>query len=81
MSITAPRPIAALDVPAVQVAAETVLIEAAAHTHSPSDRLAYALDRFLVTHPEAPVSTDADYPDWGTALAAMVAKNHAVGAA
>jgi hypothetical protein len=41
-----------------------LLADAAEHSHSPSDRLAYALDEWLITHPEAPVSTAADYPDW-----------------
>jgi hypothetical protein len=40
------------------------LHDAAAHSHSPSDRLAYALDQWLVTHPDAPVSSPADYPNW-----------------
>ncbi|MFJ8583682.1 hypothetical protein ACIRD2_03340 [Streptomyces sp. NPDC093595] len=53
-----------LDVPAEQVAAEVLLRDAMAHSHSPSDRIAYALDLHLVTHPDAPVSTDADYPGW-----------------
>jgi hypothetical protein len=41
-----------------------VLADAAEHTLSPSDRIAYALDGWLVRHPEAPVSTNADYPTW-----------------
>jgi hypothetical protein len=44
---------------------------AAARTHSPSDHLAYDLDAWLIQHPEAPVSTDADYPHWAAALAAL----------
>lgn len=40
------------------------LTDAAKHSHSPSDRIAYALDAWLITHPEAPVSTIDDYPDW-----------------
>ncbi|MEV6547914.1 hypothetical protein AB0M57_04295 [Streptomyces sp. NPDC051597] len=40
-----------------------VLAEAAAHTLSPSDRLAYAMDAWLLTHPEA-CSTADDYPNW-----------------
>jgi hypothetical protein len=43
--------------------AVAVLVEAAARTHSPSDRLAYSMDQALVTHPEW-CSTNADYPDW-----------------
>jgi hypothetical protein len=57
-----------LDVPLAvveaQTAAVTTLHDAAAHTLSPSDRLAYALDEWLVTHPDAPLSTAADYPGW-----------------
>jgi hypothetical protein len=57
-----------LDVPLpvvdAQIAAVATLHAAAAHTHSPSDRLAYALDEWLVTHPDAPVSSPADYPNW-----------------
>lgn len=41
-----------------------VLAEAAKNTNSPSDQIAYALDEWLITHPDAPVSTDADYPDF-----------------
>ncbi|MEU1433967.1 hypothetical protein ABZ438_07700 [Streptomyces sp. NPDC005786] len=74
-----PRSIAALDVPvgageqelaeqaarrlATGVAAD-VLIRARDKTNSPSDALAYSLDLFLITHPDAPVSVDADYPGW-----------------
>ncbi|WP_263165458.1 hypothetical protein [Streptomyces sp. SCSIO ZS0520] len=64
------RPISDLDVPAAQVSALAILSDAAARSHSPSDRLAYALDAFLVTHPDAPVSTVADYPEWAAALGA-----------
>jgi hypothetical protein len=41
-----------------------LLADAADHSNSPSDRIAYALDAWLITHPEAPVSTLADYPNW-----------------
>ncbi|MFE7580737.1 hypothetical protein ACFU5Y_04115 [Streptomyces gardneri] len=58
------NPIERLDMPAEQVAAEAVLLNALAATHSPSDALAYRIDLWLVTHPDAPVSTDADYPNW-----------------
>jgi hypothetical protein len=47
--------IAALDTPLPQVERQAVLLAAEALTHSPSD---------LVTHPDAPVSTAADYPNW-----------------
>jgi hypothetical protein len=61
---TPSRDIAALDVPLAQLEPAAVLSEAAARTHSPSDRIAYALDGWLVTHPDALVSTDLDYPNW-----------------
>ena len=44
-------------------AATGVLQAAMAATHSPSDRIAYALDVALLEHPEW-CSTDADYPGW-----------------
>lgn len=47
----------------------TTLHAAAARSHSPSDRIAYALDEWLVTHPDAPVSTQADYPGWNPTAA------------
>jgi hypothetical protein len=56
--------IAALDVPLTKVEPAAILLAAAARTHSPSDQLAYRLDGWLVTHPDAPVSTAADYPNW-----------------
>ena len=71
--------IAALDVPlpVVEQQAESCAVLAAAleATHSPSDALAYQLDLYLVTHPDTPVSTDADYPSWAAALADRIAKN------
>lgn len=54
------RRIADLDTPLPVLA----LRVAAAHTHSTSDRIAYAIDEWLITHPDAPVSTDDDYPTW-----------------
>ncbi|MFE0039373.1 hypothetical protein [Streptomyces sp. NPDC059015] len=83
-----PRSSGDWDVPAVQVAADArarkqaadveVLHEAASHSHSPSDRIAYALDESLLTHPEAPVTTDADAPaEWLAWLAARIAANEA----
>ena len=61
-------PIERLDVPlpVVESQAEScaVLTAALKATHSRSDALAYRLDLYLVTHPDAPVSTEADYPDW-----------------
>lgn len=74
--VPAPQ-IARLDVPAEQVAAEAVLHGALAATHSPSDALAYRLDLYLVTHPDAPVSTDDDYPAFSAWLAQRIAQNGA----
>jgi hypothetical protein len=72
---TTPRPVSELGVPLSRLAADVnaivarqracqVLAEAAEHSSSPSDRIAYALDGWLVRHPEAPLSSDADYPGW-----------------
>lgn len=61
------RPIDQLDVDLhvlmANIAAD-ILHAAAARSNSPSDRIAYALDEWLVRHPEAPVSTEANYPGW-----------------
>lgn len=64
------RDIVRLDVPAEQLAAEATLLAALAATHSPSDQLAYRLDLWLVSHPDAPVSRDTDYPNWTPGRAA-----------
>lgn len=58
MTAPAPRTIADLDV------SVEVLVAAMAKTHSPSDRIAWSLDAYLMQHPEVHVSTDADYPGW-----------------
>jgi hypothetical protein len=50
--------ITALDTPLAQVEPAAILLAAAARTHSPSDALAYRLDGWLVTHPDA-VKTEA----------------------
>ena len=75
---TTPRPIRDLDVPLAtvqQIVARQrncqTLADAAAHTHSPSDRIAYAHDAWLLSHPDGACATDADYPAWATALAAQ----------
>jgi hypothetical protein len=60
-------PIAHVDVPLPVLTLQV----ASAHTASPSDRLAYALDEWLLGHPEAPVSVDADYAEWAAALATL----------
>lgn len=85
--MTAPtRPIRDLDVPLPtlrqQVAAivagqrnAQILADAAKHTHSASDHLAYDLDAWLVRHPEAPLSKDADFPGWAEYIAAREADN------
>ncbi|MFJ2568885.1 hypothetical protein ACIOYT_00495 [Streptomyces halstedii] len=70
-----PRTPESWDVPAEQVAQQIacdVLVKAAAVTHSPSDRIAYANDLYLLTHPEA-CSTTADYPDWAAWLDQQIA--------
>lgn len=73
--------IAALDVPLPVVAEQTescaVLRDALAATHSRSDELAYRLDLYLVTHPDAPISTDDDYPAFSAWLADRIAQNGA----
>ncbi|MFD9070590.1 hypothetical protein [Streptomyces lasiicapitis] len=51
-----------------------VLRDARAATHSPSDRIAYALDERLLAHPEA-VATEADYPGWAERIAALATNN------
>jgi hypothetical protein len=59
--------IAALDTPLTQVEADVrrlTLVAAEERTHSPSDLLAWRLDEYLVTGPDAPLSTEADYPNW-----------------
>lgn len=58
------RDLERLDVPAEQLTAEATLLAALAATNSPSDQLAYRLDLWLVSHPDAPVSRDTDYPGW-----------------
>ncbi|MET9055495.1 hypothetical protein ABZW50_30540 [Streptomyces bacillaris] len=66
-----------LDVPLatveLQVVCETTR-KALAKTNSPSDRIAYANDLFLLTHPEA-CATDADYPEWPDQVAALIARS------
>jgi hypothetical protein len=74
--VTAPiLPLAAVDTPLpvveAQLAAVATLDAACVRTKSPSDQLAYRLDGYLVTHPDAPVSVDRDYPAWAAALAAQ----------
>ncbi|MEU1663654.1 hypothetical protein ABZ547_08560 [Streptomyces sparsogenes] len=67
MATTSPRPIADLDVPAEQVAAEAPLREAIAREialHNDYEVSALSMSLYLVTHPEAPVSTVDDYPEW-----------------
>ncbi|MBT2429385.1 hypothetical protein J7F02_28165 [Streptomyces sp. ISL-112] len=63
-----------LDVPLadveLQVVCETTR-KALARTNSPSDRIAYAHDLFLLTHPGL-CSTDADYPEWAADLAEQI---------
>ena len=71
--MTAPLlPIAAVD---VQLPVLTLRV-AASHSASPSDCIAYRLDEWLITHPDAPVSVDADFPAWAAALAAQPTYRH-----
>jgi hypothetical protein len=44
--------------------AVATLVAASLRTSSPSDRIAYALDAWLIEHPDAPVSTAETYPGW-----------------
>ena len=54
-----------------------VVREAMTRTHSPSDRIAYALDARLVTHPEVHLADDDDYAGtpWAAWLADRIASN------
>lgn len=68
-------PIERLDVPPEQVAAEAVLREqvarhTAARDWDEAEYVSAAEAIQLVTHPDAPVSTDETYPEWAAALAA-----------
>ncbi|MFE9777798.1 hypothetical protein ACFYPA_06525 [Streptomyces sp. NPDC005775] len=77
---TLPRSIAALDVPLADVEQELaaeVLIRARAASPSPSDRIAYANDLYLLAHPEV-CAVDADYPGFAAWIADQVAKNRTV---
>ncbi|MEU9310925.1 hypothetical protein [Streptomyces sp. NPDC048256] len=80
------RPIAALNMPLDDVAAEAERMwaerdrrvaalhfeQAAARTASPSDQIAFHLDAWLVKHPDACATAD-DYPDWPAQFAAIKA--------
>jgi predicted nuclease with RNAse H fold len=62
-------PIERLDVPAELVSAEAILRETvtrhiAARDWDEDELVATCEAIQLVTHPDAPVSTDADYPNW-----------------
>ena len=60
--------------------AVVVVRKAAARTHSPSDRIAYALDARMVAHPEVHLATDADYgTEWAAWLAARIEMNERQG--
>lgn len=86
-----PPPITAADVPlstlrermAADVRATVArqraqtLTDAAQLSHSPSDRIAYALDAWLITHPDAPLAQVADYPAWAAEMAARENANRA----
>ncbi|MCX4697058.1 hypothetical protein [Streptomyces sp. NBC_01373] len=61
-----------VNIAAVDVSIPVLTLQvAASHTASPSERIAYCLDEWLVSHPNAPVSVDADYPQWAAELAAQ----------
>lgn len=82
---TTPRPIRDLDVPLETVQALVArqrncqtLADAAAHTHSPSDRIAYAHDAWLLGHPDGACATDDDYPGFAEWIAAREAANRQV---
>ncbi|MFJ5973574.1 hypothetical protein [Streptomyces sp. NPDC093060] len=80
--------ISALDVPLPVVEAEAERLwqerdrriaalhfrQAAEHTNSPSDRIAFSHDAWLITHPEA-CATDRDYPGFAEWVAAREADN------
>lgn len=84
MTVDLPRPTAPL--PVVEAEAERLWAErdrriaavhfrqAAERTNSPSDRIAFSHDAWLVTHPEA-CATEADYPDFAEWVAAREADN------
>jgi hypothetical protein len=83
------RPIPDLDVPLPLLRKEVVdlvarqrncqtLADAAAHTHSPSDRIAYQLDAWLVSHPDGACATDDDYPGFAEYVAAREAANRKI---
>jgi len=80
--MTAPiRPIAAVEAEAREIWAERCrrvaalnFRMAAERTNSPSDRIAFYLDAYLVRE-QAPVSTDDTYPGWAEHIAALEAAN------
>jgi hypothetical protein len=61
-------------VAAQREAAAASFRQAAERTHSPSDRLAFSYDAWLVTHPDA-CAKDADYPGFAEWVAAREADN------
>ncbi|MEV6696289.1 hypothetical protein AB0M68_03875 [Streptomyces sp. NPDC051453] len=68
-----PRRIDAVDVPLAQVSAMAILLQAEQRTHSPSDLLAYRLDEWLVTHPDAAKAEPV--PGWDHHIAQLVKLN------
>jgi hypothetical protein len=77
--MTAPiRGIAALDVPLPELEAHVAAASfwtAFRRTQDPREKAVYALDAWLVTHPAAPVSVDADYDGWAEHIAALQTAN------
>ena len=67
-----------LDVPLAAVEANVAAAsfwQAFRRTKSPSEKCAFALDAWLVTHPDAPVSRDSDFPGFAEWVAAREASN------
>jgi hypothetical protein len=73
---TPTNPIERLDVPSAEVEAQCqVMRDAFKASHSPSDRIAYAADLFLIEHPEACTPSTAAEPAWAAWVAAQIAKS------
>lgn len=56
------------------------LADAAKHTSSPSTRIAYAHDAWLLSHPKA-CAIDDDYPGWAEHIAHLIEANQQPGRA
>lgn len=73
MTARTPRPVAAPD-----VSVEALLADMSRPGCSPDERMALQESVFLVTHPEAHVSTDADYSWWTSAMGCVPTPGRAV---